>query len=344
MQAMTTTIKKLAKLLIRILVTTVLLIWVFSKTDLEQFLQTVKSARWQYLIALWIFAIILFWIRSIKMRFILKKQYCIISTNTVFGATVVTCLYSLILPGIISTGVKWYILKKGTGKSSNVLCSMIYNQWLIMTIMTVFGLVALMFTDPATLSITGTRNQWLFSVVCGILLIAVIAVSITLLNSKTGGKFTKALEVLLRPLPEKIRLKGLQVLEQITTFQTAGTSFHTKVIAASTFDTLIGGVIGYILAAKAANINAPIETFIWLCAIIYILGRIPVSIANLGIREAMVVVTLAPYGVNEPQALLMSMILFSILIVMAVIGAAYQIIWAITEKKSPPPLNNASET
>jgi hypothetical protein len=66
-------------------------------------------------------------------------------------------------------------------------------------------------------------------------------------------------------------------------------------------------------------------------------------VANLGVREAMVVVTLAPYGVNEPQALLMSMILFSILIVMAVIGAAYQIIWAITEKKSPQPLNNASE-
>ena len=201
---MTTTTKKLAKLLIRILVTTALLVWVFSKTDFQQFLQTVKSARWMYLIALWIFTIIIFWIRSIKMRLILKKQGCLISTHIVFGATVVTCLYSLILPGILSTGVKWYILKKGTGKSSNVLCSMIYNQWLIMTIMTVFGLVALMFTNPETLSITSTKNQWLFSVVCGILLITVIAVSLTLLNSKAGGKITKALELLLRPLPEKM--------------------------------------------------------------------------------------------------------------------------------------------
>jgi hypothetical protein len=58
----------------------------------------------------------------------------------------------------------------------------------------------------------------------------------------------------------------------------------------------------------------------------------------------MVVVTLAPYGVNEPQALLMSMILFSILIVMAVIGAAYQIVWAVTAKKTSPSLNSASET
>jgi len=338
---MTDTVKKIAKLLIRILITAGLLIWVFSQIDFEQFLHTVKSARWQFLIAMWIFAIILFWIRSIKMRIILNKQSCHISTNTVFGATAATCLYSLILPGILSTGVKWYILKKGTGKSSNVLSSMIYNQWLIMTIMTIFGLAALMFTNPASLSITNIKNQQLFTAVCGILLITVIAVSLLLLNSRTGGKITRGIEVLLKPLPSKIRQKALGMLEQIATFHTAGAGFHLGIAAASIVDTLIGGVIIYILSARAANVTAPIGTFVWLCAIVYLLGRIPVSIANLGVREAMLVVLLAPYGVEKPQALLMSMILFSALIVMAVIGAGYQIFWSVTAKKSNPPLNNA---
>jgi uncharacterized membrane protein YbhN (UPF0104 family) len=338
---MTATAKQLIKLLIRILITAGLLIWVFSKTDFEQFRQTVKSARWQFLIAVWIFAIILFWIRSIKMRIILKKQGCLISTNTIFGATAATCLYSMILPGILSTGVKWYILKKGTGKSSNVLCSMIYNQLLIMTIMMVFGLAALIFTNPASLPISNTKNQWLLPVVCGILLLAIIALSLLLLNSRTGGKITKAIAVLLRPFPAKIQQKGLEVLEQIATFQNAGAGFHLRITAASIFDTLIGGVIVYILSARAANVNAPVGTFVWLCALIYILGRIPVSIANLGVREAMLIVLLAPYGVEKPQALLMSMILFSALVVMAVIGAGYQIFWTVTAKKSNPPINNA---
>ena len=338
---MTDTVKKIAKLLIRILITAGLLIWVFSQIDFEQFLHTVKSARWQFLIAMWIFAIILFWIRSIKMRIILNKQSCHISTNTVFGATAATCLYSLILPGILSTGVKWYILKKGTGKSSNVLCSMIYNQWLIMTIMMVFGLAALMFTNPASLSISSSANQQLVPVVCGIILVAVIAVSLLLLNSRTGGKITKAIATLLKPLPEKIRQKGLKMFAQITTFQSTGAGFHLKITAISIIDTLIGGVIIYILSARAANVNAPVGTFVWLCALIYILGRLPVSIANLGVREAMLVVLLAPYGVEKPQALLMSMILFSALIVMAVIGAGYQIFWTVTAKKSHPPINNA---
>jgi len=338
---MTATAKQLIKLFIRILITTALLIWVFGQIDFEQFLQTVKSARWQFLIAVWIFTVILFWIRSMKMRIILKKQSCFISTSTIFGATVVTSLYSLILPGILSTGVKWYILKKGTGKSSNVLCSMIYNQWLIMTIMTVFGLAALMFTNPASLSIPNTKSHWLFAVVCGILLLAIIAVSLLLLNSRTGGKITKGISVLLRPWPEKIKQKGLQMLDQIATFQTAGAGFHLGITAASIIDTLIGGVIVYILSARAANVNAPVGTFVWLCAMIYILGRLPVSIANLGVREAMLVVLLAPYAVEKPQALLMSMILFSALIITAVIGAGYQIFWTVTAKKTEPPINNA---
>lgn len=337
---MTATAKQLIKLLIRILITAGLLIWVFSEVDFEQFRQTVNSAKWQFLIAVWIFTVILFWIRSMKMRLILKKQSCLISTNTIFGATAATCLYSMILPGILSTGVKWYILKKGTGKSSNVLCSMIYNQWLIMTIMTVFGLAALMFANPASLSISNTTNQRLVPVVCGILLLATIAVSLLLLNSRTGGKITKAIAVLLRPLPAKIQHKGLEVLDQIATFQTAGAGFHLRITAISIIDTLIGGVIIYILSARAANVTAPVGTFVWLCALIYILGRVPVSIANLGVREAMLVVLLAPYGVEKPQALLMAMILFSALIVMAVIGAGYQIFWTVTAKNSNPPINN----
>jgi hypothetical protein len=190
-----------------------------------------------------------------------------------------------------------------------------------------------MFTNPASLSTSNTMNQRLLPVVCGILLLAIVAVSLLLLNSRTGGKITKAIAALLRSFPEKIQQKGLQVLDQIATFQTAGAGFHLRIAVISIIDTLIGGVIVYILSARAANVNAPIGTFVWLCALIYILGRVPVSIANLGVREAMLVVLLAPYGVEKPQALLMSMILFSSLVFMAIIGALFQLYWALETKK-----------
>ncbi len=331
---MTTRTKQLAKLLIRILITTGLLFWVFSQIDLEQFRQTIKTAKWHFLFAVWVLTVILFWIRSMKMKLILKKQSCDVATATIFGATAVTCLYSLILPGVLSTGVKWYILKKGTGKGSNVLSSMLYNQLSATVVLMVFGLAALMLTNPTSLSQPNTENQWLLPAVCGILLTAIIVIYLLLLNKRTGGKIVKGIGILFRPLPAKIHQKGREILDQIATFQAAGAGFHLKIVSITIIDTLIGGVIIYYLSARSANVTAPIGVFVWLCAVIYVLGRIPISVANLGVREFTLVGLLALYGVDKSQALLMSMILFSALIVMAIIGAIYQLSWTVSEKKS----------
>ena len=96
---------------------------------------------------------------------------------------------------------------------------------------------------------------------------------------------------------------------------------------------MIGGVAGYVIAARAANITAPLGLFVWLCAIVYIIGRLPISIANLGVRESLLVSMLAIYGVDKSAALLMSMILFSRLVVMAVVGAMYQVSWTLSERR-----------
>jgi hypothetical protein len=96
---------------------------------------------------------------------------------------------------------------------------------------------------------------------------------------------------------------------------------------------ILGGVCAYIFSARGANITAPLGVLVWLCAIVSFLGRLPISIANLGVREATLVGFLALYGVETSPALLMSMILFSSAIFMAVIGAIYQLYWAVTAKK-----------
>jgi len=232
-----------------------------------------------------------------KMKLILKKQSCDVATATIFGATAVTCLYSMILPGVLSTGVKWYILKKGTGKGSNVLSSMLYNQLSATVVLMVFGLAALMLTNPTSLSQANTENQWLLPAVCGVLLAAIVFISLLLLNSRTGGKIVTGIGFLLKALPAKIRQKAREIFDQIATFQSAGAGFHLRIASITIIDTLIGGVITYILTARAANITVPLGIFVWLCAVIYVLGRIPISVANLGVREFTLVGLLALYNV-----------------------------------------------
>jgi len=326
--------KQITKLTLRVVITTALLVWAFSQIDLGQFRDAVRTARWQLLIAVWGLTAIFFWIRSVKMQFVLKRQDCRVGIGTIFGATAMTALYSLILPGILSTGVKWYVLKRSTGKGSNVFSSMVYNQLSTMIVMTVFGLAALIISNPAPLLIPEAKSQWLLPAVCGALLIAVVAVTLLLLDSRTGGRIIQVFKRLLGPLPERIRQKIEDILDQIAVFQAARWRFHFIFTLVTVVDTLVGGVVTYVLAARTASIVAPVSAFVWLCSLIYVLGRIPISIANLGVREVTLVGFLAVYGVGKPAAMLMSMILFSALVFMAIIGAIYQLVWIAMARKS----------
>jgi uncharacterized membrane protein len=174
----------------------------------------------------------------------------------------------------------------------------------------------------------------LLPLICGILLTVIILISLLLLSRRTGGKIIGCFGFLLKPFPLKIRQKGLEILSQIAIFQAAGAGFHLKIVLITTIDTLIGGVIVYVLSARAANVAAPVSVLVWICAAICVLGRVPISVANLGVREITLVGLLGIYGVEKSQALLMSMILFSALVLMAIIGAIYQISWAVSSKKN----------
>lgn len=333
---MTTRSKKLAKFFIRVLITAGLLVWVLSQIDLVQFRQAVKTARWQYLVAVWVLTIVIFRINSFKMRLILKKQGCDVPIGMLFGASAITLFYGMVIPGVLSSGVKWYILKKNTGKGSNVLSSMVYNQMSIVFVMVVFGLASLMIINPVSLLTAETRNQWLLPAVCGILLIVILSVTLLLLNGSTGGKIINALKLLLRPFPAKVRQKGCEILDQIAVFQNASAGFHLTIGFITVIANLTGGVLMYVLSAGAANVTAPLAVLVCLCAFVYIMGRVPISVANLGVREVTLVGFLGLYGVEKPAALLMSFILFSALVVMAVIGAIYQLHWAAAARKSAP--------
>ncbi|MBN2182690.1 MAG: flippase-like domain-containing protein [Sedimentisphaerales bacterium] len=320
---MTDKSKKLLKLFVRIAITSGLLVWVFNRIDISQLGEAFKAAKWQYLIAVWATVATIYWINSIKMRLILKEQDCYLNTTKIFGISAVTALYSMVMPGMLSMGMKWYFLRKNTGKGINVFSSMLYNQLSNAVFMAIFGLGALILTNPSAIVLKNTKNHFLLPVFCGILLVTIVLFCVLLLNNRTGSKIINLIDYLSKPLPEKIRQKIRQILDQIALFQTAGWKFHIIMFLITIGGTSFGGVIMYIFAAKAANVIVPFSIFAWLWAIIFIMQRVPISIANLGVREATLATILPIYGVEPPKAVMMSMMLFSALVFMAVIGAVF---------------------
>ena len=323
---------RVIKFSVRLLVAGALLVWVLGQIDCEHLRETIQVAKWRYLLGVWLSAAVFFWVQSLALKLILAKQGCEVSLNTLFGASCVTTLYSLVLPGILSTSVKWYILSRDTGKASNVLSSMLYNQMALTVVMTTVGLVGLIVTNPTRILFPDARRQWLLPVVCAVVLVLVVLLSALVLNERTGGTATRILAVALRPLPRRVQDKGREMLTQIKVFQNAGWRFHMTIALINAVAGLPVGLLMYLFAARAASVVAPPGVLIWLCAMIYVLGRLPVSIANLGVREVALVGLLAGYGVTQPAALLMSMILFSSVIFLAAIGVSYQLFWAVREK------------
>jgi uncharacterized membrane protein YbhN (UPF0104 family) len=321
--------KRLFKFFIRTLITTVLLIWVFNQIDLKQFWQAVMSVRWHLLLVIWGLNIVMFWIWSVKMQLILKKLGCYVGMFTLFGANAVTRLYSMVLPGFLSTGVKWFILRKNTGKGSSVFSSMLYNQISLLLVMAAVGPIAIIIDNPVSLLPRGAEARWLLPLIATLLLIVVLLSSYLLLSKHIAGK----IEIFLKLSPKKFRSKASEVLDHIELFRKAPLTFHLMITLITLISVLILAVFIYPLAAKAAHITLPLATFVWLCSLIFILGRIPISIANLGVREVTLVGVLALYGVGKSEALLMSMVIFSTHVFMAVIGALFQLYWAVTVKK-----------
>ncbi|MFA6187423.1 MAG: lysylphosphatidylglycerol synthase transmembrane domain-containing protein [Phycisphaerae bacterium] len=312
------TVSAYFKIILRIIITVLLLGVVLYKIDFAQFKTIFSRTNWWLVFACWAATLVAFWFRAIKMRWILKKQNCDVKTSTLTAVSAVASFYSLIMPEPLSSGVKWYILKKNTGKGTNVLSSMMYNQFTEIIVMMIIGFIGL-------LIISLNKN----TIVC------VVSVSgIALLTGGTSLLFRPAILLkivsmfsgLKKIVPQRFLKKTEEIFSQIKEFQIAGWRFHLD-IALITVVAGVASVVVFVLAGKAVGINVPVGLFAWQCILIYLLGRLPISLANLGVREFTLIEMLAKYNVPSSQALMMSMAIFSSIIFMAVIGGICQLWW-----------------
>lgn len=323
---------KYIKLAIRIAVTSGLLVAVFLQVDQRQFWQAVPTARWEYLALLWLSSIAFLVLRAAKVQYILKQQSLDIGLFMLFKVSAVTSLYSLILPGLVSSGAKWYILKKATGKGTVVFNGLMYNQASELIVLSASALAILLATNPGSVLMPGVP-RWVLPVVCSALLLAAVLLTAFLLGKRTNTWILHGLDRLTRWLPDRMQAKSRQIVREAALFQSVGWRFHAIAVL-YTLGQVVGSIIVYFFAAQAVHLTIPLSVYIWLTSAIYLLGRLPITIANLGLRDMTLVSILAAYGLPKSSVLLMSMLLFSTVVVKAAVGAAVQIRWSLTERQA----------
>ena len=327
---MTQRITQLLKFAAKLAVTVALLGWVFSRIDFAQLGTIIKTARWSFLWGVWILAIVVYWLYAVKMRLVMEKLDCSTDTHTLFAISMITSLYGMVLPGMVDTSVKWYMLKQRTGKGSIVFTSMVYNQFTTMVMVIMTGMVALA-------AVNADRN-WKVSVVCFIVIVALAALCLMLLHEAAASKVAGVLRFLLRPFPQAVQDIVSKILKELSIFRTAPRSFHLIQLTLVLVSSSILSSLIYLFAAKAAQIDVPLGLLVCQCALVSILGRLPISVADLGVREATIVGSLSLYSVDASSALFMSLVIFSCRILLAFMGAIYLLYYTFRKiPQSHPP-------
>jgi hypothetical protein len=72
-------------------------------------------------------------------------------------------------------------------------------------------------------------------------------------------------------------------------------------------------------------IDVSLVHVLWISAFLVFTAALPLTIANLGVREGLLIVALSPFDVAPALAIALGLLLFSNQIVAALIGVAYQI-------------------
>ncbi|MCP4449973.1 MAG: hypothetical protein GY809_00810, partial [Planctomycetes bacterium] len=190
-------------------------------------------------------------------------------------------------------------------------------------------------TNPLVqLDLTESQITWL-SCIAICLFLAILAAFAFLLSQRAGAKIDVALLRAISAAPEVFRKRAEPILQHFKIFRTLGPGFHIAILVFGLLTGALGGGVFYMLAARATHIQVPFVAYVWMYVIIFVLGRIPVTLSNCGLREFVLMGLLGVYGVKAPVALLMSMIIFSAHIFIAFIGALYQISWSLAKKRSP---------
>ena len=295
---------------------------------LSTVINALSGARpsWLALMYLLMFAVLGY--QSAVMQAILKQAGLVVRVSRVILAHTLARLYSLITPGeLVASAAKWKSLTDATGSGAIVLNSIVYYRFVLLLGPLVVGSMALLRANPFPRVPLGE-------------LAALLAIFMVLsmgffLSRRTAPVCDRAVGYLLARLPGVIRGPGRKVLLALDALRAMTIRQHLSFGVAGMFEFFLV-LVSFWSATQALNLDLPLTTVIWVQAALLVLRLLPITFANLGIREGLLVVVLGIYDVLPGDAVALGLLLFSQYLVIAGIGAFYQIylLWAQRDEVS----------
>jgi len=260
-------------------------------------------------------------IETVQMHILLAKLDVKISLIRIFLANSLSSLYSLVLPGdVFASMAKWANLSAVCGKKSLMLSTMVYNRIALMAPMLVIGTLALAMENPFAdnFIVGGIIITWML----------IMAVALSTFHPTFSLFRTQAFRFITQRLPFRIQELVEGVISSFTCFHNFRVRDHLTVYGFSFLGFLVNVSI-MSCATRAVDIELSFFVLFWLTAVLFVFRQVPLTVANLGIRESILIVILGLYGVEPERAVTVGLILFSAHLFIALIGLIYQVALAL---------------
>jgi glycosyltransferase 2 family protein len=296
--------------LVKAFVTLALLSWLLSRADLVQLRDLWAKISAEALIGLVAVNTFGILVASLKWRLLLPEfRYGVLVQINLMAQ-----FYSLIVPGQVGAeAAKAYRLGRGRRDAARVAASVVLDKITSLIAILSVGLAGAMLSS-LTVNL-GTRVA-LFGVTA-LCFGALVALRIPWINSAS-----RAAAIAFRRYSPRVGVlldRGRVFVESWHEYLERPVTLLWSFLIGVAHQIIYVGMVA--LVAAQMGVHLPVFEWLWILALVSVAAFAPVTVGGVGIREGTFVVLLSTLGVGVEAALAISLVLFALQLLMAVVGA-----------------------
>lgn len=320
--------KDLIKHGLKVLVTSVLLFYIFYKVDYKSILQAISGADTTYLLLAYCVGILLPFFNSAHFRVLMKAHNISITTLNIFKIHLVTSFYGFLLAGSISKPIVNYykLTRYDENRKTEILGSMAFSK--------IINLINLMIMAVGLWIIAPKSNDiinYSILIIFILLIVSIAAFYFFLLHHNSVDRFMHKLsnmKYLRNKFFERFFDKAFSPLT-IYKLLNSRELFYLNMFTSIRF---VFGLFTVYLFAMALNIEISFIMLSLVRSINSIVMTLPLTIGGFGVREYSLLLLLEPYIYDSSKIIALSFLIFTLRLIIGMIGGVIELVDLLISK------------
>jgi uncharacterized protein (TIRG00374 family) len=311
-------VKRFGVWLLKLSVAIGILTYVFTKIPIAEVFESISKARVPHILMGGILVVPALYLAAARLKILTDHLGMSVSILRIVEINLISNFFGLLWPGVVAGGVvRWYQLRVSARKGAEALVAIVCGRLIHTLTLATLAMVFLLLDasdavkDAVAPSLLG-------------LLAVLFALHVLLFHPALSAVLSQWLQHdQARFIPQPIRARVNKLFAAARQCHSLSFGAFSRLLGVTCAEILLG-VITTGLFCQALHLNVSFVTIAWIQLLLFIIILLPISISGLGVREATLLVLLAPYGVSGQNAVALSFLLLAVRLAVAATGGLLQ--------------------